>query len=180
MILRKNLDRKQMQVIYNNMIARCYQESYKKNNPSYDGCTVCPEWLDDKETFFEWVAENFYIIPGEQIDLEKDILIHGNKMYSPEACCFAPHRINVYFENLTRESIYSETTGKYRMDIMIDGETTCIGFFDTEEAAKLAYIRHKEAAILTLANKYKGKIPDILYQAMVNYRITLDDWKKKN
>lgn len=139
---------------------------------------MCDEWLDDKETFFDWVCENHYTVGDEQIDLDKDILVKGNKIYSPETGIFAPHSINTYFENLTREPKYLQKLDKYKMDIYIEGKSINIGYYDTEEEAKKAYIKHKEAAIMAKADIYKDRIPRVLYNAMVNWKIELNDWNK--
>lgn len=168
--------RSYMSVMYGNMCSRCYRESYQRNNPRYKGCSVCDEWLQDKEAFYRWVLENWYTIEGEQIDLDKDILVKGNKVYSPETCIFVPHIINIYFEYLTKKPVYVPEINKWQIDLFLKN----IGLFDTEEDAKKAYIKHKEAAILDLALKYKGKIPDKLYEVMVNYKIELSDWKDED
>ena len=37
------------------------------------------------------------------------------------------------------------------------------------------YKRHKEALILVTADRYKGRIPDKVYKAMMNWKIEIDD-----
>lgn len=165
--------------MYHNMYDRCYSKDYHERSPKYIGCTMCDEWLDDKENFYEWVRENFYEVDGERtVELDKDILVKGNKIYSPDTCIFAPQSINSYFENLTREPVYSPKLGKYKMDIFIEGKTVNIGYYDTEEEAKEVYIKHKEASILAKADLYKDRIPRKLYNAMVTWKIELSDWNK--
>lgn len=160
------------------MYDRCYSNKYHEKSPQYRDCKMCDEWLDDKEAFYEWVVENYYRIDGERIDLDKDILVKGNKEYGPTTCVFAPHSINAFFENLTREPIYLPSLNKYRMNILIEGKTVNIGYYDTEEDAKKAFIKHKEAAILAKADLYKDRIPRKLYDAMVSWKIELSDWNK--
>ena len=60
------------------------------------GCTVCEEWLN-YSNFKVWYDQNR--IKGMALDLDKDILFKGNKVYSPETCCFVPHAINTLFLN---------------------------------------------------------------------------------
>lgn len=62
------------------------------------------------------------------------------------------------------------------MDIYIDGKTVPLGIFDTEEKAKLEFIKHKEAAIVTKADLYRDKIPARLYKAMLDFKVELSDW----
>lgn len=173
MLKRTKLNGRVLNYMYYNMINRCYNH---KQYPKYKGCKVCDLWLNDKESFKNWVIENHYIIDDEQIDLDKDILVKGNKVYSPETCVFAPHIINTCFENLTRKPTKTKK-GKYRIDLCVEGKTNGLGVFDTEEEAKREYIKHKEAAILYLADKYKDNIPMKLYETMTNYKLDLSDWK---
>ena len=171
----RNIIKSKMSNMWHNMYNRCYRRDLY---PEYEGCTMCPEWLDDYNNFYDWVRENYYTVDNEKVDNDKDILVKGNKLYGDNTCIFAPHSINVMFENLTREPIYLSSMDKYRMDIYIDGRSVNIGYYDSEIEAKKAYIRHKEAAILAKADLYKDKIPKKLYDAMVNYKIELSDWNK--
>ena len=169
-------DRNKKNSMWHNMYDRCYSEKYHERSPQYKDCTMCDEWLDDKESFFDWVDENYYTYGDEQIDLEKDILVKGNKIYSPDTCIFAPHSINTYFEKLTRKPVYLEKLDKWKAEIWIEGKTINLGYYDTEEKAKEVFIKHKEAAILAKADIYKDGIPRALYDAMVNWKMELADW----
>lgn len=173
-----DLSKNKLHEIYNNMHTRCTNSKYHKTSPQYKDCKICPEWQEDKNTFYEWVRQNYYTIPGEQIDLDKDILAKGNKIYSPDTCIFAPHSINLLFESLTRKPIYKRKSKTYKMDINIDNQNITLGYFDTEEKAKKEYIKHKMSQILTKADYYKNMIPDKLYKAMTTWEIILDDWDK--
>lgn len=173
----RKVDRRKKVTMWNNMYARCYSDNYHERSPQYIGCSICDEWLDDRESFYNWVDENYYTYGDEQIDLDKDILVKGNKVYSPDTCIFAPHSINTYFENLTREPKYLETLDKWKAEIWIEGKTINLGYYDTEEKAKQIFIRHKEATILAKADIYKDGIPRDLYNAMVDWKIELADWK---
>lgn len=39
----------------------------------------------------------------------------------------------------------------------------------------MEYKRHKEALIIVVADRYKGKIPDSVYKAMLNWKVEIDD-----
>lgn len=167
------------QELYYNMKTRCYNDNYHEAKPSYTNCSICDEWLDDKKLFYEWVDHNFYEIDGEPtVELDKDILVPGNKTYSPETCVFAPKRINDLFPSLSKNSsglptgvTYSKKTGKYKAAISKNGKQTTLGFFDTAEEAAEVYKWHKKAEIIHVADEYKNRIPDALYKAMLNYPI---------
>ena len=82
--------------VWHSMLQRCYDPKLQEREPTYRGCTVCDKW-HNFQTFAEWYNDNYYQIHGEVMCLDKDILIKGNKIYSPETCCFVPEKINTLF-----------------------------------------------------------------------------------
>ncbi|XGI80679.1 hypothetical protein ACED16_02605 [Enterobacter hormaechei] len=66
------------------MLARCYSNSY----PHYVGCTVCDRWLDFQN--FVSDAKNLpnYSDDLNGMDLDKDSIVVGNRIYSPATCQF--------------------------------------------------------------------------------------------
>lgn len=187
MVNYKKPSKEQKYNLKSNMKTRCYNENYHKTKPDYEECTVCDEWLDNKKLFYEWVDHNFYEIEGEStVELDKDILVPGNKVYSPDTCIFVPKRINDLFVHIHGKKknglptgvTYSEKTGKYQATVREsckddeDGKkkTARLGFFDTAEEAYEVYKAHKMAEIIYIADSYKDVIPDKLYQAMINWK----------
>ena len=83
-------------IAWNSMIRRCYNNVYQKNYPTYGSCEVCEGW-HNFQNFAKWYEENYYEIDGEKMNLDKDILVKHNKIYSPETCIFVPQRINELF-----------------------------------------------------------------------------------
>lgn len=71
------------------MLNRCYSIKHQTRYPTYVGCTVCTEWLTFSN-FKKWYDANY----REGLELDKDILVEGNKIYSPETCRFVPKSIN--------------------------------------------------------------------------------------
>jgi len=69
---------------WSGMFLRCYDTRFHKKRPTYIGCSVCDDW-HDFQVYAAWHMKNF--IAG--FDLDKDILVDGNKIYSPETCIFA-------------------------------------------------------------------------------------------
>ena len=99
--------RNPLHILWSSMINRCYDEKCLAYNPTYLGCTVCPVWLnfqtfcDSVVTlpgYTEWLAEKAGTseIPYA---LDKDKLVTGNKMYSPETCCFITIAENIALSN---------------------------------------------------------------------------------
>jgi hypothetical protein len=79
---------------WSNMLYRCYSEKGIIENPTYKGVLMCDQWLTFSN-FKRWVETQPY--SNTNMELDKDILITGNKQYSPEACVFVPKYINIMF-----------------------------------------------------------------------------------
>lgn len=73
------------------MLDRCYSDKFQQRWPSYVGCAVAPEWHSFMG-FRAWMIGQDY--EGNQLD--KDILIPGNKFYGPESCVFVPSHLNLF------------------------------------------------------------------------------------
>ena len=129
--------------------------------------------------FYDWVDDNYYEVPDSTVQLDKDILIKGNKIYSPEACIFTPSIISKTFSKKTVKPKYDKKSKKYIASITIDRKTVLIGEYDTEDEALKNYIKYKEAFIKALANRYKKYIPNELYNALITYKIDLSDIVKQ-
>lgn len=67
--------------VWGHMLQRCYSEKYQSRQPTYIGCYVCDEWLTFSN-FKSWMMMQDW--QGKQLD--KDLLVNGNKVYSPENC----------------------------------------------------------------------------------------------
>ena len=76
---------------WNDMLARCYTTSYKQRFPTYEGCYVCKEWLIFSN-FKAWMEKQDW----EGKELDKDLLVSRNKVYSPETCVFVDKRVNLF------------------------------------------------------------------------------------
>lgn len=136
---------------WKHMIERCY--NYEKNirNKSYADCEVCREWLD-KEVYRLWDDANRYKIKsGSTLELDKDILVKGNRLYSPERCLLVPKYINSYFNSLRIERKYnlpvgvSLIDGKYvaKATINMEGKAKYLGYYDTPSEAHEAWVNFK-------------------------------------
>lgn len=93
------------------MIQRCYKE-YNTTKKTYKDVFVCNEWLC-YENFEKWFEDNYYVVNNEVMNLDKDILIKGNRIYSPETCCFVPRRLNILFVNTNKKEVIKEITDLY-------------------------------------------------------------------
>lgn len=71
------------------MLGRCYSESIQKRQPSYIGCHVFSEW-HLFSNFHSWMSSQEW----QGLELDKDLLCEGNKIYHPDFCVFIPGEIN--------------------------------------------------------------------------------------
>ena len=158
------------------MLRRCYDKNFQEKEPSYKDVTVCEEWLC-YQNFAKWYEENYYEVENEEMELDKDILIKGNKIYSPSTCIFVPKGINCLFTNRKNNRgdlpIGVNKQGDKFRSSCCNGRNkrVVLGTFDDKHNAFLMYKINKELVIESMANKYKNKIPIKLYISMLNYKI---------
>ena len=70
------------------------QKKYKTKYSTYEKCSVCEEWHNYQKFLLNGFAKNYYEIAQERMEIDKDILVKNNKIYSPDTCVFVPRRIN--------------------------------------------------------------------------------------
>lgn len=164
---------------WHDMLSRCYNAKFHEHQPQYIGCTVCEEWLN-YSNFKVWYDQNK--IPGQRMDLDKDILFKGNTVYSPETCCFVPHCINTLFLNCKKcrgdcplGVHFDKDKGKYRAEMAFMGKSVKLGTFETAEDAFARYKEYKEDFIKDMAELHKNELPDKVYQAMLNWTVEIGD-----
>ena len=168
------------------MLERCYDEKYHEKESTYIGCETIKEWLNF-QNFGEWDSENFYQIEGEIMNLDKDILSKGNKIYSPDTCIYVPQGINKLFIKSDKKrgkypiGTYLYRNGKYVTQChLINPETgksklKNLGYYTTQQEAFNVYKYYKERNIKEVADYYKEQIPSKLYNAMYNYEVEITD-----
>lgn len=160
---------------WNNMLARCYCKKCQKIHPTYKGCLVLEEW-HNFQNFAKWHEENY----KEDFALDKDILVKGNKIYSPETCCFVPQEINnlLIKRDMSRGKYLIGTSkfkNKFQVFLNIKAKTIYLGAFDTTEEGFQAYKTVKESYIKDMANEWKDLITTSTYQALINYQVEITD-----
>ena len=159
--------------LWHNMLQRCYNGAFKKKRPTYEGCEAS-ENFKSYEYFYEWC--NKQIGFGNQgWQLDKDLLVKGNKVYSENTCVFIPaeinlvliksdnirgkHPIGVHWSNSNRAFVAKVKKNK--------GKQEYLGYFNTELEAFNAYKITKESFIKEQAEKWKGEIDHRAYNASI-------------
>ena len=171
--------------IWYGMLQRCYDPEFHKRESTYKDCRV-EEYLLNFQNMGEWIENNYYEIPGEQMCLDKDILCKGNKIYSRDTCIFVPKRINNLFTKSDKSrgkdpiGVDQLPSGNYQVRCRNGyGKQVYLGLYSTEEEAFNVYKQYKEKTIKETIDSYEGKIPEPFYRrlkiAMYNYKVDIDD-----
>ena len=167
--------------LWYSMLKRCYSDKYQKKQPTYEGCEVSNNFKS-YEYFYEWCNEQVgFGMDG--FELDKDLLIKGNKVYSESTCIFIPYEINTLLvkntasrgEHLIGVSWHNANKAFRARVRKNKGESEFLGYFKTELEAFNAYKVAKETFVKEQANKWKGKIDIRAYSALMNYEVNIDD-----
>jgi hypothetical protein len=165
--------------IWRGMIERCYGTNKNRaRDLSYSECNVSSDW-HNYQNFARWYTDNYYQVNNEVMMLDKDILFRENKTYSAELCIIAPSSINMLINGRTRIDSGSSPLGvtyhkkfnKYEASCNKNGKRVYLGIYDTPLEAHMVYKKYKENLIKDVANTYHNRIPDKLYEALMNYQV---------
>ena len=171
--------------LWRSMLKRCYSDNYKKKNPTYEDCEVSDKFKS-YEYFYEWCHKQIGFGVdgnGNPFQLDKDLLIKGNKVYSENVCVFIPSEINTLLikrEALRGEHLigvsWSKRNKAFRARVNKNkGKSEHLGYFNTEIEAFEAYKKAKEFFIKEQAEKWKSQIDPRAYEALINYTVEITD-----
>lgn len=171
---------------WHGVLERCFDKTIKLNQPTYANVTCCNEWLL-YENFYDWLhsQDNFdKWLNGSRWCIDKDILIKGNKMYSPDTCTLVPNNINVLFtKREAKRGMYpigvNNQNGKFRAECNTQSNKYIkyLGIYETANEAFDVYKKHKESVIKQVAELefFNGNITKKCYDAMINYKVEITD-----
>ena len=161
--------------LWTNMLNRCFSEKEKQRHPTYRDVTCCDEWLSFAN-FFEWINEEVGY-KGKPIgfELDKDILMRGNKVYSPETCSFVPQAVNKLLTDRSNDRgefpvgfYFDKRAGKFKVQFNCFGRQKYLGYYTTIESASFAYKTAKEAQIKIVATQYKDVLKSTVFESLMN------------
>lgn len=76
---------------WKDILKRCYDTKFHSRQPTYSDCSICDEW-HLFSAFREWMVDQEW--QGKELD--KDFLVQGNKVYSPQTCVFVAKQLNTF------------------------------------------------------------------------------------
>lgn len=149
--------------VWSDMIRRCYDPYSINKYPSYKDCNVCEEWRNF-QNFALWYTENQD--DNKTLHIDKDILLPGNKMYSPDGCMMVTRQVNSFVSD--NEPIrgrfligahYSTSNKKFRSQCSNPkyGREEHLGYFSTEIDAHMAWRNKKYEHAIALANQQESE-----------------------
>ena len=159
------------------MLRRCYSKKYLESYPTYIGTSVCSEWLS-ATAFKQWMEQQDW--HGKCLD--KDIVVLGSKLYSPETCAFVLPATNSFVARDASRGGYPtgvslfKRTGEYRASCnnLFSGKQEHLGLFSTQEEAHEAWRKRKhKLAQLVAATESDPRVVEALKK-----RYSLEEWYK--
>ena len=168
-------------MLWTDMLRRCYSDTYKKKQPTYEDCEVSNNFKS-YEYFYEWCQNQIgFDVKGWQLD--KDLLVKGNKVYNEDSCFFLPQEINKVLTKSTAsrgECLIGVSWHKKDKAFVAQvsknkWKSEYLGSFNTELEAFNAYKIAKESFIKEQAEKWRDKIDIRAYNALMNYEVNIDD-----
>ena len=154
--------------VWKSMLERCCVIEIQQQRPAYAGCTVCDEWYNF-QVFAEWYVNHKFAGLGYHID--KDLLVFGNKHYSPDTCCLVPREINNAISSTSSKGVRSRG-GRFTARIGAGGKN--LGAFSNVEDATRVYIKAKEDYVHSLADKWANRIEWRAYKALMEWKVYPD------
>lgn len=171
--------------LWGSILHRLYSEKALLKHPEYRHVKLHEDW-HNFQNFAEWYYKQPFSKAKDQkgrfYHLDKDILSKGVKIYSPDTCCFVPQDINALLTLRGNDRgkypigvTLQRRTGKFLSYMNYYGKRRSLGVHSNIEDAFQAYKESKEVYIKEVAEKWKGKISEEAYKALMNWEIHIDD-----
>lgn len=173
-------------IAWNSMLVRCYNKKTKEKNITYEKCEVCDEWLNFAN-FHKWLIkqENYdKWLNNRNFAIDKDIINKNNKIYSPDNCVIVSSYVNSLFTNHKNHRgkcligvKEQHNCSRYEIGVNIKKRRVSMMGFENQEKAFEKYKELKEKEIKRVAQEEykKGNINKKCYEAMLNYKVEIND-----
>lgn len=159
-------------VIWQSMLKRVAESRF------YQDCYISDNFLN-YSYFYNW-ATNRKDFQNITWQLDKDLLVKGNKEYGETTCLFLPPELNLLLT--TRKAKRGDlpigvcaTRGKFQASLKKQGINTFLGYYNDPIEAFYVYKAAKETHIKHMAELYKDKLSDEAYLALLSYIVDLED-----
>lgn len=159
---------------WTHMLMRCYSTKYQERQPTYKGCSVSEEWLTFS-VFKRWMECQDW--GGKQLD--KDLLLVGNKVYSDETCVFVTKAVNTFTTDRGNNRgewligvYWNKGAGKFLSQCgnTFTRKQENLGYFTCELEAHQAWLKRKlELAHLLSAEQTDERVAKALIERYTNY-----------
>lgn len=156
------------------MLRRFRDKKYLQKHITYREVTADKSWYNF-QNFAEWFEENWKDHMDSSWHLDKDILFKGNKIYSPETCCFVPQEINLVLVKSDKcRGLYPIGVSKVKGGFLAKHKKH-LEILKTPEEAFEVYKVDKEIEIKRMADEWRGQITEPCYHALYNYTVEITD-----
>lgn len=163
--------------IWMRILRRC-SRPFGRGAASYRGVTVHPDWIY-RSKFNEWLnsqPQNNW----QELQIDKDLLVKGNKVYGPDTCCFLTNQENSVFRPLSSDRLgwaafnkHGNRKKPWRSRMGRSPGDRNFGSFSTKEEAEFVAMRESMPYVIGIANANPHRfIRDAMY-------LWIDDWKQE-
>lgn len=162
------------------------KEWQEKNGcTKYNGCRISKilfRHTRTKDDYVSWFINSYYVVykpDGTEYDmqLDHDIKVFGNKLYSLKTMLLIPQHINLFFEHLAiTQSNLRYLVDKNQWEIVSKhGSSKLYKLCDTEDEAIELYCKHKNEVFNKMVDEIADQLPVDVYLVLMNadldYRI---------
>lgn len=159
------------------LLHRCYSSKRQIKDVTYQDKVVNSVW-HCFQNFAEWcqTATGF---GNKGWEIDKDLILIGNKEYGPETCAFVPKEINLITKSCGKDNLttgfigvhWNDEESKFRAQMSRNGKQVILGRFNSKEAAFDCYKTNKESHVKDRANFYKPLLDERIYKALMNWEV---------
>lgn len=152
------------------MLQRSYDPEWFAKHPTYERCEVNPKWWNYQH-FALYYHECTY--KSSTSDLDKDLLVMGNKEYGPDTCVFIPEKINKAIVIRGAVARWHNRDKVY--------ESNCNGVYIGRSQDPLRYVEQwldlKHNHIKALTESCIDILDPRAYDALINFKVGVIDEK---